>query len=112
VEDDYDWFFALFDGGNAVLKLEDVAAEVLELKEGGQAKLVYDAVFATELRTFAVRAGSVEVRVMEPWDAALTSRPAVKARSPAPVRITERMSGSWERRRKTAERLSHILGRC
>jgi hypothetical protein len=41
-----------------------------------------------------------------------TSRPAVKARSPAPVRTTERMLGSWERELKILARLSHILEVC
>ena len=44
-------------------------------------------------------------------DAAWTSRPAVKARSPAPVRMTARTLGSWESWRKMEERLSHMLCR-
>lgn len=44
-------------------------------------------------------------------EAAVTSRPAVKARSPAPVRTTARTEGSWESWRKMAERLSHMLDR-
>jgi hypothetical protein len=38
-----------------------------------------------------------------------TSKPAVKARSPAPVRITARTLGSWDSFLKIAEMLSHIL---
>jgi hypothetical protein len=38
-----------------------------------------------------------------------TSKPAVKARSPAPVRITARTLGSWDSFLKIAEILSHIL---
>jgi len=39
-----------------------------------------------------------------------TSRPAVKARSPAPVSTTARTSASCESFLKMEERLSHILG--
>ena len=38
------------------------------------------------------------------------SRPAVKARSPALVRTMARTLGSWERRWKICDMLSHILG--
>jgi hypothetical protein len=38
-----------------------------------------------------------------------TSKPAVKARSPAPVRTMERTLGSWESLMKILERLCHML---
>jgi hypothetical protein len=38
-----------------------------------------------------------------------TSKPAVKARSPAPVRTTDRTFGSCESLMKILERLCHIL---
>lgn len=63
-------------------------------------------------RATAERAGSVS---LEDWErgpeeeAAVTSRPAVKARGPAPVRRMARMEGEWERVRKILERLCHIL---
>jgi len=41
-----------------------------------------------------------------------TSSPAVKARSPAPVRITARTEGSCESRLKIAERFCHMLEGC
>lgn len=61
----------------------------------------------------ALRAGSSGVgegaRIPD-CEAACTSRPAVKARGPAPVRRMVRTAGSVERRVKMRERLSHILG--
>lgn len=45
------------------------------------------------------------------WRLTWTSRPAVNARSPAPVRRTARTSGSWESFWKIEERLSHMLAR-
>ena len=44
-------------------------------------------------------------------EAAVTSRPAVKAR-PAPVKRMARMEGSVERAVKILERLCHMLGVC
>ena len=57
-----------------------------------------------------MRAGSVVAsRVSGPCEAACTSRPAVKARGPAPVRRMVRIWGLWERVVKILWRLSHIL---
>ena len=64
---------------------------------------------------FAVRAPSREEEEDESApdeDAACTSRPDVKARSPAPVRIMLRTAGSWERRVKISRRVSHMLEFC
>jgi hypothetical protein len=64
-------------------------------------------------RPFALRAPSWDpLSESVPSDAACTSSPAVKARSPAPVRRTARTFGSWESFLKIADMLSHILGFC
>lgn len=52
---------------------------------------------------------SMSLFVIEFSEAALTSRPDVKALGPAPERTIDRMSASRERRSKTVRNSSHIL---
>lgn len=108
MQDGDDGLLAGLDGADASLELEDVPPQRVG-GAGGVGVCAADEVASGGLGTGALVDGS---RGREGLGVTLTSRPAVKARSPALVRTMARTFGSWERRWKICDMLSHILGGC
>jgi hypothetical protein len=109
VQDGDDGLLAGLDGVDAGLELEDVPAQRVGGAGGVGICAADEAAGGGGLGTGTLVDGS---RRREELGFTLMSRPAVKARSPALVRTMARTLGSWERRWKICDMLSHILGGC
>ena len=109
MQDGDDGLLAGLDGVDAGLELEDVPAQRVGGAGGVGVCTADEAAGGGRLGTGALVDGGREEKG---WRFTLTSSPAVKARSPALVRTMARTLGSWERRWKICDMLSHILGGC
>lgn len=119
MQDSDDGLLAFFDRRDAVLEFQDVPTETVGFAgsvAGGGGELSFRCGLGVGLGglilwgSFGVGGGrSGEWFDGSNGELTWTSRPAVKARSPAPVRITARTEGSCESFLKMAERLSHML---